>query len=55
MAVAAAVVRDMLSSFLNIRIGLLVGIGGGALSPYHDIRLGDIVVSSRDGGKGGVF
>ncbi|KAL9561163.1 hypothetical protein ACKAV7_014518 [Fusarium commune] len=54
-AVAAAVARDMLGSFPNIRIGLLVGIGGGAPSPNHDIRLGDIVVSSRDGGKGGVF
>ncbi|CAG2009938.1 unnamed protein product, partial [Fusarium graminearum] len=55
MAVAAAVARDMLHSFPNIRIGLMVGIGGGAPSPNHDIRLGDIVVSSRDGGKGGVF
>jgi nucleoside phosphorylase len=54
-AVAAAVARDMLHSFPNIRIGLMVGIGGGAPSPNHDIRLGDIVVSSRDGGKGGVF
>ncbi|EWZ28033.1 hypothetical protein FOZG_18259 [Fusarium oxysporum Fo47] len=54
-AVAAAVARDMLGSFPNIRIGLLVGIGGGAPSPNRDIRLGDIVVSSRDGGKGGVF
>ncbi|OBS16672.1 hypothetical protein FPOA_12708 [Fusarium poae] len=50
-----AVARDMLHSFPNIRIGLMVGIGGGAPSPNHDIRLGDIVVSSRDGGKGGVF
>ncbi|KAH7186845.1 hypothetical protein DER44DRAFT_801796 [Fusarium oxysporum] len=54
-AVAAAVARDMLHSFPNIRIGLLVGVGGGVPSPNHDIRLGDIVVSSRDGGKGGVF
>ncbi|EXA28558.1 hypothetical protein FOVG_19844 [Fusarium oxysporum f. sp. pisi HDV247] len=54
-AVASAVARDMLGSFPNIRIGLLVGIAGGAPSPNHDIRLGDIVVSSRDGGKGGVF
>ncbi|RYC79317.1 hypothetical protein BFJ63_vAg17802 [Fusarium oxysporum f. sp. narcissi] len=54
-AVAAAVARDMVGSFPNIRIGLLVGIGGGAPSLNHDIRLGDIVVSSRDGGKGGVF
>ncbi|KAH7196238.1 hypothetical protein BKA60DRAFT_625831 [Fusarium oxysporum] len=51
----AAVARDMLGTFPNIRIGLLVGIGGDAPSPNHDIRLGDIVVSSRDGGKGGVF
>ncbi|KAF4415639.1 ankyrin repeat domain-containing protein [Fusarium austroafricanum] len=54
-AVAAAVARDMLHSFPNIRIGLMVGIGGGAPTPNHDIRLGDIVVSSRNGGKGGVF
>ncbi|KAH7190103.1 hypothetical protein DER44DRAFT_115680 [Fusarium oxysporum] len=54
-AVAATVARDMFHSFPNIRIGLMVGIGGGAPSLNHDIRLGDIVVSSRDGGKGGVF
>lgn len=52
---AAAVARDMLHSFPNIRIGLMVGIGGGAPSPKHDIRLGDIVVSSREGNTGGVF
>ncbi|KAL0937045.1 uncharacterized protein CTRU02_209261 [Colletotrichum truncatum] len=51
---AAAVARDMLHSFPNVRIGLMVGIGGGAPTK-HDIRLGDVVVSSRDGGKGGVF
>ncbi|KAF6781257.1 Kinesin light chain 5 [Colletotrichum musicola] len=33
----------------------MVGIGGGAPSSRHDVRLGDVVVSSRDGGKGGVF
>ncbi|KAF5660118.1 ankyrin repeat [Fusarium heterosporum] len=54
-AVAASVARDMLHSFPNVRIGLMVGIGGGAPSPSHDIRLGDIVVSSREGGTGGVF
>ncbi|KAI6777514.1 uncharacterized protein J7T54_002886, partial [Emericellopsis cladophorae] len=52
---AATVARDMLHSFPNIRIGLIVGIGGGAPSRTHDVRLGDIVVSSRDGDKGGVF
>ncbi|KAF2186074.1 purine and uridine phosphorylase [Zopfia rhizophila CBS 207.26] len=52
---AESVARDMLHSFPNIRIGLMVGIGGGAPSRYHDIRLGDIVVSSPRDGKGGVF
>ncbi|KXH46325.1 kinesin light chain protein [Colletotrichum salicis] len=54
-ASAAAVARDMLHSFPNVRIGLMVGIGGGAPSQKHDIRLGDVVVSSRRDGKGGVF
>ncbi|SCN76846.1 related to ankyrin [Fusarium fujikuroi] len=55
-APAASVARDMLHSFPNIRIGLMVGIGGGAPSPKHDIRLGDIVVSASENGKhGGVF
>ncbi|KAF5630756.1 purine and uridine phosphorylase [Fusarium tjaetaba] len=55
-APAASVARDMLHSFPNIRIGLMVGIGGGAPSPKHDIRLGDIVVSASGNGKyGGVF
>src|SRR5580700_5012471 len=52
---AASVARDMLHSFPNIRIGLMVGIGGGAPSRKHDIRLGDIVVSAPRDGKGGVF
>jgi nucleoside phosphorylase len=52
---AAAVARDILHSFPNVRIGLMVGIGGGAPSRKHDIRLGDIVVSAPHDGKGGVF
>ncbi|KAI9765361.1 MAG: hypothetical protein M1840_007441 [Geoglossum simile] len=52
---AASAARDMLHSFPNIRIGLMVGIGGGAPSPRNDIRLGDIVVSTPRDGKGGVF
>ena len=51
----AAVARDMLRSFPNVRIGLMVGIGGGAPSQEHDIRLGDIVVSAARNGRGGVF
>lgn len=54
---AAGVVKDMLHSFPNIRIGLMVGIGGGAPSAKHDIRLGDVVVSSSSSstGQGAVF
>ena len=52
---AASLARDMLHSFPNIRIGLMVGIGGGAPSQKHDIRLGDVVVSAPRDGKGGVF
>ncbi|RGP69537.1 nacht and ankyrin [Fusarium sporotrichioides] len=52
---AATVAKDMLHSFPNVRIGLMVGIGGGAPSAAHDIRLGDIVVSTRDDGQSGVF
>lgn len=42
-------------SFPNVRIGLMVGIGGGAPSRRHDIRLGDIVVSYARDVQGGVF
>jgi nucleoside phosphorylase len=52
---AAAVARDMLHSFPNVRVGLMVGIGGGAPNRKRDVRLGDVVVSSRNGGQGGVF
>ena len=51
---AASVARDMLHNFPNVRIGLMVGIGGGAPSRKHDVRLGDIVVSAPCNGKGGV-
>ena len=54
-ASAASVARDMLHSFPNIRIGLMVGVGGGAPSSKHDIRLGDIVVSAPRNGKSGVL
>ncbi|KAM0547328.1 hypothetical protein ACHAPJ_010464 [Fusarium lateritium] len=42
---AATVAKDMLRTFKSIRFRLLVGIGGGAPSIKHDIRLGDIIVS----------
>lgn len=52
---AARVAEDMLHSFPNIRIGLMVGIGGGAPSLNNDIRLGDIVVSIPSNGQSGVI
>jgi len=52
---AARVASRMLLSFPNVRIGLMVGIGGGAPSPKHAIRLGDVVVSATRDGKGGIF
>lgn len=52
---ATSVAKDMMRTFGNIRVGLMVGIGGGAPSKNHDIRLGDIVVSAPRDGKGGVF
>ncbi|KAH7070295.1 hypothetical protein FB567DRAFT_481992, partial [Paraphoma chrysanthemicola] len=54
-ASSASVARDMVHSFPNIRLGLMVGIGGGAPSKKHDIRLGDVVVSNPDRGSGSVF
>ncbi|KAG7412793.1 Vegetative incompatibility protein HET-E-1 [Fusarium oxysporum f. sp. rapae] len=47
---------DLIHSLPHIRIGLLVGIGGGIARPDlgQDIRLGDIVVSQPDGTTGGV-
>src|SRR3954462_135148 len=49
---AASVARDLLHGYPNVRIGVMVGIGGGA---PNDIRLGDIVVSAPRNNNGGVF
>jgi nucleoside phosphorylase len=53
---AATTSSSLLSSLPQIRIGLLVGIGGGIARPDEgiDIRLGDVVVSQPDGATGGV-
>jgi len=48
---ATEVAKDMLHTFSNVSIGLMVGIGGGAPSPNHDIRLGDIVASAVSDGR----
>ncbi|KAM0231662.1 hypothetical protein ACHAP5_010978 [Fusarium lateritium] len=51
---AAITASHLLSSLPHIKIGLLVGIGGGLPRPGRDIRLGDVVVSQPDGKSGGV-
>ncbi|PTB41425.1 hypothetical protein M441DRAFT_139187 [Trichoderma asperellum CBS 433.97] len=52
---AAIVARDMMHSFANIKLGLMVGVGGGAPSERNDIRLGDIVVGVPRDGQSGVL
>ncbi|KAI9371738.1 nucleoside phosphorylase domain-containing protein [Aspergillus egyptiacus] len=54
---AAITASNLLSSLPQIRIGLLVGIGGGIARPEQgrDIRLGDVVVSQPSGSTGGVI
>ncbi|KAL3291395.1 Pfs NB-ARC and Ankyrin domain protein [Colletotrichum asianum] len=51
---ATAVARDMLHSFPNVSIGLMVGIGGGAPTQNNGIRLGDIVVGTARNGQSSV-
>jgi hypothetical protein len=55
---AATTASSLLASLPSIRVGLLVGIGGGIPRPDEDedpdIRLGDVVVSQPDGTTGGV-
>lgn len=53
---AATVAANMLRTFIGLRFGLMVGIGGGIpnLVKGVDIRLGDVVVSQPDKTHGGV-
>lgn len=51
---AATTTTSLLSSFPQVRFGLLVGIGGGIPSATRDIRLGDVAVS-QPGSTGGVI
>lgn len=53
-ASATTVAMQLLSSFRSIRLGLMVGIGGGIPSGDVDIRLGDVVVSKPTNTHGGV-
>jgi nucleoside phosphorylase len=50
---ASIVAKDMIRSF-PIKLGLMVGIGGGVWSKKADIRLGDVVISQPEGTHGGV-
>src|SRR5881628_1689327 len=43
--------KDIIRSFLNLRDGLIDGISSGT-SARHDIRLGDVVISSASSGHG---
>jgi nucleoside phosphorylase len=54
---AATTASNLVRSLPHIRIGLLVGIGGGIARPDagYDIRLADVVVSQPDGTTGGVI
>ncbi|KAL8337719.1 hypothetical protein RB601_006838 [Gaeumannomyces tritici] len=54
---ATGTATDLLSSIPSIKVGLMVGIGGGIARPDEgrDIRLGDVVVSQPGGIHGGVF
>ncbi|CEO59716.1 hypothetical protein PMG11_04381 [Penicillium brasilianum] len=53
---AATTASNLLASLPDIRISLLVGIGGGIARPDQgrDIRLGDVVISEPQGTTGGV-
>lgn len=48
---SAAVAAQMITTFSNVKIGLMVGIGGGV---PPDVRLGDVVVSCPKNGDAGV-
>lgn len=52
---ALSVATHMLRTFPNIRVGFMVGVGGGAPSKDNDIRMGDVVISRKEDGKSGVF
>ncbi|KAL4813887.1 hypothetical protein BDW67DRAFT_192637 [Aspergillus spinulosporus] len=53
---AAIVATNMVRTFSkSLRVGLMVGIGGGIPSATNDIRLGDIVISYPTGTSGGIL
>ncbi|KAJ5660885.1 uncharacterized protein N7484_000257 [Penicillium longicatenatum] len=53
---ATTVANNMVRTFSkSLRVGLMVGVGGGIPSAGHDIRLGDVVISCPEGTSGGVL
>jgi hypothetical protein len=44
---ASRIAADMKSTFPRVQFVLLVGITGGALSPKHDIHLGNVVLGIK--------
>ena len=52
---AATIAKDLRRSFESIKIGVMVGIGGGIPTNVVDIRLGDVTFSKPDGHHGGVI
>ncbi|KAF5857324.1 hypothetical protein ETB97_005973 [Aspergillus alliaceus] len=53
---ATIVANNMIRTFSkSLRVGLIVGVGGGIPSTMSDIRLGDIVISCPTGNCGGVL
>ncbi|TKX22160.1 hypothetical protein C1H76_5636 [Elsinoe australis] len=51
---ATEVATNMARTFPNLRVILMVGLGGGIPSPEHDIRLGDVVIGVPTGRSSGV-
>ena len=52
---ATTVANHMARTFSkSLRVGLMVGIGGGIPTPENDVRLGDVVISCPVGTYGGV-
>lgn len=51
---AARVADNMMTTFLSLKFGLLVGIGGG-VPGVKDVRLGDVVVGEPTGPFGGII
>ncbi|KAG5292313.1 putative pfs domain-containing protein [Histoplasma ohiense] len=52
---ATRVAEQMQCTFPALKFTLVVGIGGGAPSGDHDIRLKDVIVSQHVDGHGGVM